>query len=222
MNILSLTASSPWRITVALDGTPPTSAAAYALAPADGTASDVTVASVWLVDANTAELALSAPLLPRLVYDLTISGTITGQVAHFPPVVQPAEVDPIDDPEARAYGVDLAWLSDAVDARRDIPRRRGLECVRYDLGAIVETDPGELLTYPASGAGLPSRVNGSATMNELAEVRARVRSQMQADRRVAAGGVAVTTRALASGELDVRADVKTVAVGESVQVSVRA
>jgi len=217
--ILTVRSPQPWRLMVALDEVPSTAASAYAITRVDGVATPVAPALVWLAGENTAEVALSEPLLDGVLYKVAVAGIGSARVSSrapaVPPLADPAEQAPITE----RLGLDLAWCSSgSLDARRQVPRRTGVECVRHDLAALCLLRPSEVFHRPRAGVGLDDFTNAPDTERKRAV--ANVRSAWTKDPRVATGSVSVTeTMEHETGELVMAGQVLVRASGERVDVS---
>jgi hypothetical protein len=212
-------ARSPYRLATAFDATfgGIATAATYTLTRQDGVGTLVTVTRAWTTGTASAELALSEALLERVVYVLaaaSVTGTVL--VSFVSPLPQVTAEAPLDDPEAEAFGVDIDWLADALDASGDIPTIRGRRCLQEDLVAIWLTEPGELIHRPTRGAGLDSDVNGPGT--DLGEMTAKIKRESGKDPRVKSIDAPITIAT--TGEWSVNANVTPRALNTNLPVTV--
>lgn len=222
-SILSIRSEQPYRATIGLSAAPSTTASDYTLTRQDGGACAITCTLAWIPagSPSVAELALSGRLLEGVVYVMAVSGSGSAEVTYRAPRSAPATGPAADDPEAEAFGVDRAWITDQLGPNGDLQRRGGLAAFKYDLGAIAATEPGELFHLPDDGAGMPSRVNGPGTPGEVAGVAASLKRQWSRDYRVKRGGVKVTpTLDPATGLLSADCAVETVAINKPVALKV--
>jgi len=211
-------APTPWRIRVVCDGIPATSG--YSLTRFDGAGTTIAVAGAFALDGTSAELSLTEELLDGVLYVLactTLSNTAI--VAWRRPVDVASATEDAGDPEAEAFGVDLDWLAPALDASGDLPRVRGVECLKHDLAALVLLHPGELIHRLDTGVGMPSRVNGPSSGNELVAIQAAVRREWSQDPRVQ--DLDVSVAATSDGDTYVSASVQTIPLNDPVPLVVR-
>lgn len=217
--IVQAHARSPWRLRIVFDVLPAlhANASAYTIARADGAGSSVAGASVWLVDTTSVELALSEPLLDRLVYVLSVAG-VSGSAAYSwttPPAKIPSRSSR-RDPEAEALGVDVDWIASTLDPSGDAPEVRGRSALIQDLAAIAVTERGELLHRPDAGAAMPRRVNGPS---ETGPIRAALEREWLRDDRVKAAQI--TVLASSTGEITAEAKITPRALNEELPITVR-
>lgn len=175
---------SPWRVRAAFDSTfgGMTTAAGYTFVRADGAQTAVAVRFAFNVDTLEVELALAEALQPGVIYVLTVAAvTGSAQVSYVPPPPPPLGGAAADDPAAEAFGVDIDWTAQSLDATGDTPSVSGLQCLNDDLIAIALTEPGELYHRPTRGAGLSKRVNAPS---DPTETQARVIAEWNQDDRV--------------------------------------
>lgn len=188
MNILSLTSRQPWRITLAADATPSTTATDYVVARKDGGYSSIEVTKAWLIAPTTVELALSAPLDDGFAFTVSMPnspGAPSSVVAYRAPLAPPAALPDGEDPEAEAYGVDADWLRGSFTGDGDLVEVRGRQCMLNDTLTIALIDEGEIFHRPNDGIGLPRDVNGPATTARQSAMRGRMRRQWLKDDRIA-------------------------------------
>lgn len=212
-------ARSPWRVALLFDGAfgGMASPATYTFARVDGVGTLITTSRAWNTDTLAVDLALSGPLLEGVVYAVTaagVSGSI--QVSFRSPLPRVTAERPIDDPEAEAFGVDINWLADALDATGDIPTTRGRACLVADLAAIAVTQRGELVHRPDAGAGLDADVNGPG--NDLGETQAAVKGEWLKDPRVRAAST--PAQISTTGDVTINGQVTPVALNTSIPVTV--
>jgi hypothetical protein len=220
-DIVAAIALTPRRIRIIADGTLTSFSFVtfWYISRADGAGTDVSVVGFWQPDAGAFayELALSEDLVAHVGYLVTASSADNDFITVWqPPLLQPAGLVPLDDPEAEALGVDWDWLAASLDGAGDLPLVRGRPCLLHDLAAIAETVPGELFHRPREGAGLPTRVNGPAALGSLA---ASVRAAWRADDRVRRATVEVT--AGTNGEVTISGKIEPVALNETIPVTTR-
>lgn len=218
--IVSCRSLQPWRILVTVDsGTPSTSPGNYTITRADGLVTDLAVSLAWNPGANTAELALTGPLQDGVDYVVALSGAGSAAVAYRAPEAAPEVQAANSEITQQRLGLDLAWCSSgALDARRQVPRRVGQECLKHDLAAVALTAPTEIFHRPQAGANLASFTN--ANSEEQARATAAVRSAWTRDPRVATGSCSVTpTMDQGTGELSMSGQVDVLATGERLDVS---
>lgn len=217
--IVQTHARSPWRLRIVFDVLPVlhANASAYTIVRSDGAGSSVAGASVWLVDTASVELALSEPLLERLVYLISVSGA-SGSMAFSwstSPAKTPSKTSR-RDPEAEALGVDVDWLASTLDPSGDAPKVRGRSALIQDLAAIAVTERGELLHRPDAGAAMPGRVNGPS---ETGPIRAALEREWLRDDRVKAVGI--TVLASSTGEITAEAKITPRVLNEELPLTVR-
>lgn len=192
--IRRLRAETPRRLVLELDATDadaldPTS---YVVTRTDGVATAVTVDVAWLARSTVYVLALTEALVPGVEYTLTPDWTAARAVVWRLPLPQTDEEGDPYDPEAEAYGLDVDWLSDALDGERDAPVIRGRECLKHDLIAVALTHHGELVHDPGVGAGAGGYVNQAGAGRRPAELAATWRRLALEDARVAQADVSYT------------------------------
>jgi hypothetical protein len=212
-------ARSPWRVALVFDATfgGMATPATYTFARVDGVGTVIAGSRAWNTDTLAVDLALTGPLLEGVIYSITAAG-VSGstRVAFHSPLAQVTAERPTDDPEAEAFGVDLDWLADVLDATGDIPTTRGRDCLRADLVAIALTEPGELVHRPDAGAGLDSGVNGPG--DDPTESQAAVRREWLKDPRVRA--VSVPAQISTAGDITINGNVTPIALNTSIPVTV--
>ena len=189
MVIIGAYAPQPYRVRLAADTAPPTTAALYVLARVDGGYSQVAASTVWAVGVNTVEIALTAPLEPGVAYTVALPGSPGAPVAGISyaqplsPVPVPLEAG--EDPEAEAYGVDANWLSGVLTATGDLQEVRGRQCLLDDTLAVAMIAPRELFHRPDDGGALAASINGPSTPTETSRMAGRLRRQWLKDNRIA-------------------------------------
>jgi hypothetical protein len=179
-------ARTPFRIRVVFSGGSPAGqpASAFALARQDGGPNEIVVSSLFPFDVASLELSVSSPLLAGIIYLLTWSAQSVA-FSYTVPIAQDAQITPADDdPEAEAFGVDLAWLFSAPTADGDCPQRRGRACLEYDLPKRAVLKKGELVHLPASGGGLLDTINGPNDVGTLLELASTVEADWRGDDRL--------------------------------------
>lgn len=216
--ILTTTSRQPSRITVSLDAVPSTNPTNYTISRPDFGPTVIRVTVAWLIGPTTVELALSEPMVDGVIYVVAVAGSGSAQVAYRQPAAPGAVQMPGEpDPEAEAFGVDIAWItSPALTSAGDVPQRRGAECLRSDLAAIAVTDRGELFHRPDDGAGLNSKTNGPGNASGVGAVGATVKRQWLSDDRVRRVDLSATANAL--GQVTVNASVTPIVTTEQLQI----
>lgn len=219
----------PWRVVVYLSGWDLLllTASTWRVTRAGG--APVPVAQAWAPQpgAYVAELSLTEPLAPGVLYTVEAPavGVLPVEVAYHDPTAATELGDDLfaaDDPEGEAYGEDWDWTAEAPDVTGDLPRVRGITCLRHDLAAVAQTSRGELPHRPTTGLGLRERVNGASTPARLLELQGEVRSAYLEDDRVEGAQVSVSSAGDGSGVTVIRANVSPRPVGgEPVSVTVR-
>lgn len=189
-DLVRVLSPQPWRITAAFNGSPSLTASDYTVARVDAATTDILVTYVFAKGQNTVALALSSPLLDGVPYTLACAGSTTtltiGQRGALVPTAG-ATTTPADE---RRWGIDWAWLSSgSLDARRQVPRRSGRECVRHDLAALRLLSPTEIFHRARAGANLRRFTNASSIYKDT--VDAALRTAWTRDFRVRAGSVTV-------------------------------
>ena len=219
LSIVQLFARSPWRVRAVFAGGTPSGVLAgdFAITRKDGGPCTIAVASLISIDVNALELVLSEATLAGVSYVATWSAAAFGFQFSTPLSQNPA-VQPIgDDPEAEAYGVDLAWISDDPHADGDCARRRGVACLEYDLPNRAALIPGELVQDQGAGANLPQQINGSAGNADLVQIASRLEAEFKRDDRVQDAEINTSDGAL-QGDVNFNGQVLTIATGLPVQV----
>lgn len=203
----------PWRVVVYLSGWDLLllTASTWRVTRAGG--APVPVAQAWAPQpgAYVAELSLTEPLVPGVLYTVEAPavGVLPVEVAYHDPTAATELGDDLfaaDDPEGEAYGEDWDWTAEAPDVTGDLPRVRGITCLRHDLAAVAQTSRGELPHRPTTGLGLRERVNGPGAPARLLELQGEVRRAYLEDDRVEAAEVRVS--ADGSGVTVIRANVR--------------
>jgi hypothetical protein len=218
MSIISTGSRSPWRIQVVTSTAPSTTPGDYTITRVDAVATTITVTAAWILGgaAYAVELALSGAMLDGIAYQVAVAG-IGGAVVGYRAPVQPGGTSAtVSDPEASAFGIDLAWIGDSLDSRNDIPRRSGVACLKHDLPAASATQPGELIHRPDEGGGLYTATNGASS--DLSRIADAQRRQWQSDRRIKSNGVTIIPTANADGTVDIRGTVTPIATGQPIDI----
>lgn len=214
MQILQLFSRSPYRLSVTTDNAPTTNAGDYVVSRPDGAPIVVSVTNVWLTGPTTAELSLSPPLLPGIIYVLTLPNAPSApsaQLSYQLPVIStPAPLASEEDPEAEALGVDLDWFADQLTSIGDTPSIRGRQCVVNDLQMIAFIVPSELAHRPNDGGNIKASVN--APSNSTDQVLAALKRQWSKDPRVKKNGIGIQVDASTVGQIFWRAQVQTIAI----------
>jgi len=218
MAIIATTSRSPWRVQIVLSTVPSESAGDYTMSRGDGGSCTITVLAAWRLPGAgySVELALSAAMVDGAPYVIAVSGAGSAEVGYRAPMQPGGESGIVSDPEAAAYGIDLAWISGALDSRNDIPRRSGIACLKHDLPAASATQPGELIHKPDEGGGLYGATNqASSDLSRLVDTN---RRQWQSDPRIAQSGVAISATANTDGTVDIRGAITPIATGKSIEI----
>jgi hypothetical protein len=211
-------ARSAWRLRAAFNGGDPTGqpASAFVVARADGGPCTVTAAHVIGVDGTAVELSLSEKLLPRIVYTLTWGATTLRfsfvRARATDRTIQPSG----EDPEAEVFGVEPAWFSKPLGPDGDFQRRRGIECLKYDLPNRAMLRKNELAQDPTAGGNLIDGVNGPAGRFVTQQLAADLATEFRRDDRVR--DAAIDPVVSPDGEVDFNSQVQTRAAGGSVSV----
>lgn len=225
MSIRQLTATSQYRVHVVL-GEPASTytpnilvATNWSITRVDNAGGvSLSVTFAFQTDLTSLDLALSGPLVPGVPYTVSESPAGSGIVSWLSPASQTSGSSLAGDPEAEAFGVDVDWLATSLTPSGDMPEIRGLDCLKNDLVAIAKTDPSELFHRPKEGAGLLSKVNGPGSDTD--EVARSLRPTWQRDARVRSVK-SLTVSSNSSGGVTASADIETVALSGSLQVTVR-
>ena len=221
MQILTVSAPSPYRIRLSANSALTTTPSDYVISRQDNGAVTITVTNVWSTGTNAVEMSTSDALSNDFVYVVTLpnaSGTPSAVLGYRTPqsITTLPAVD--DDPEAEALGVDIDWLAPALDPAGDSPKIRGRACLINDLAAAALTTPGELFHKPTDGGGMRLKVNGPAIPGQLSGIRASLLRQWTKDPRVRQGGVAIDVSSSSDGKVSVLGTIQPIAIEDPLTV----
>ena len=219
-SIAAASSPSPYRIRMTLTAAGSTTASDYTLTREDGAPTAITCTVAWQTGPSTAvEIALSDPMIDGVTYLVALSGFGSAVVSYRTPLVVGAFQ--ADDPEIDIFGIDIDWLASDLGADGDAPQARGLDSFRRDKGVEAVLVPGDLVHRPDRGAGIPLRVNGPGSDDELRRMASALKQQYGLDELVEPGGVSVTASADGSGFVTLTASIKTIALEQPVAVRAR-
>jgi hypothetical protein len=185
--ITQVYARTPFRVRVVFSGGSPAGqpASAFALTRQDGGPNEIVISSLFPFDTASLELSASSRLLAGIIYVLTWSGQAI-PFSYAAPLAQRQDAAPTrdDDPEAEAFGVDVAWLFSEPTAGGDCPQRRGRACNEYDLPRRAVLKRGELVHLPNAGGNLLDSINGPNDVGTALEQAAAVEADRRNDERL--------------------------------------